>query len=870
MIKKVVLAVLVLLIAFSLITNAEMKILLEEREENVLSEGIKYIYIQKNTVEGPLDIHILKVDLDEEYVDLRPIYTKETSVRKPLSNIASSWNATGAINGDFFQMGSPSFTYGTLIDQDKIISTPNSDTYNYPTIIREGNNFDFSIIKTSMRINVGNSYVALASINKVGALNQEVFILNSAFGKHSLGSNESRELFEAIVINNVVTSVHIGENPVEIPEEGYVVVFNSKNESYKNLFKVGAKLEIGLDFGFDLNNIDWAAGGVNYLLKDGKVNDYNNSVLGRQPRSAIGFDKEQKTAYLVTVDGRGTESIGVRQSELAEILIEIGCFNAVNLDGGGSAEMVVKFSANNEYTVVNNPSDGKERIMVSGFGAFNLYPESSEIKHIEISVPQDGYFKNQQIKYEVKAYNKYYIPVDIDRALFRVSTTGLNGKIGNGEVVFTESGKGIIKMNYKALEASAEVMIYEDIEQIYSSVNEISVYPNEQYRLSGFIGVDGNGNTGPVSTDEIKWSVSNLVGKFADGVFVGNDKAASGILTGKVGNAEINIPVYVGYQEKELYGFENIESLILNQYPEDSKGEMSLVVDRNIEGKSSLKLSYDFTTMKPDDQSIAFVEFGEKGINLEGEPKSISMWVYGDSSKHWLRCRVEDAKGNLYKIDFEEEIDWSGWKQVTAKIPDGITYPIILKNVYIAEISNEKADKGTIYIDKLTAEYSLNKLDEKVIPQNTTVNDKLKKIPSRYDYKFISDYTGLYLANNIGEYGNSIGSIKAFNIDIAKGGIGVTNSAQWDKLISLKDVKNSDVIIKFNVNFNQIDSKEKLVLERFFNHIKNTGNNNVFVLSPPFNGNKSSIYYQDGVRYINYIQYFELYSKDGESSFYFY
>jgi flagellum-specific peptidoglycan hydrolase FlgJ len=157
-------------------------------------------------------------------------------------------------------------------------------------------------------------------------------------------------------------------------------------------------------------------------------------------------------------------------------------------------------------------------------------------------------------------------------------------------------------------------------------------------------------------------------------------------------------------EEELIHDFNNLDDLVLTQYPNDSQGEMT-TSSRSKDGKS-IKLSYDFTTMLPDDQSITFVEFGDSGIRIEGKPASFSMWVYGDESDHWLRCRIVDSNGEIYKIDFAEEVDWPGWKKVTGEIPYGVSYPVTLKNIYIAEIEYDEKDDGTIYIDQLTANYA--------------------------------------------------------------------------------------------------------------------------------------------------------------------
>lgn len=157
-------------------------------------------------------------------------------------------------------------------------------------------------------------------------------------------------------------------------------------------------------------------------------------------------------------------------------------------------------------------------------------------------------------------------------------------------------------------------------------------------------------------------------------------------------------------KEELIHDFDNLDGLVLSQYPNDSQGEMT-TASRSKEGQS-IKLSYDFTTMIPDDQSITFMEFGDSGRKIEGKPASFSMWVYGDESDHWLRCRIVDSNEEIYKIDFAEEVNWQGWKKVTAEIPYGVSYPISMKNIYIAEIEYDERDDGAIYLDHLTANYA--------------------------------------------------------------------------------------------------------------------------------------------------------------------
>jgi len=83
------------------------------------------------------------------------------------------------------------------------------------------------------------------------------------------------------------------------------------------------------------------------LDKDGKaITKFNSGVAPANPRAVIGY-YEPGHYCLVQVDGRGTKSkiesgkksVGMKLTELAAFMEELGCAQAYNLDGGQSALM---------------------------------------------------------------------------------------------------------------------------------------------------------------------------------------------------------------------------------------------------------------------------------------------------------------------------------------------------------------------------------------------------------------------------------------------------------------------------------------------------------------------------------------------------
>lgn len=89
-----------------------------------------------------------------------------------------------------------------------------------------------------------------------------------------------------------------------------------------------------------------------YLIVNGKKSFIKgNGGWGVAPRSAIG-QRQDGIVLFVVINGRLATSIGVDLVELTDIMYKYGAYNAANLDGGSSSELVI----NNE--IINTPVAG--------------------------------------------------------------------------------------------------------------------------------------------------------------------------------------------------------------------------------------------------------------------------------------------------------------------------------------------------------------------------------------------------------------------------------------------------------------------------------------------------------------------------------
>ncbi len=139
--------------------------------------------------------------------------------------------------------------------------------------------------------------------------------------------------------------------------------------------------------GVRYSNLLVGIGGGPTLVKNGQVNvTYTPEVFwgsgvgetNRDPRTAVGYTANNHALMLVA-DGRSTASLGVSLPELAGIMIELGCVEAMNLDGGGSTQMAVGDS------LINRPEGGT---------SMRAVPSILAVVHKDsLPLPQQVYFE---------------------------------------------------------------------------------------------------------------------------------------------------------------------------------------------------------------------------------------------------------------------------------------------------------------------------------------------------------------------------------------------------------------------------------------------------------------------------------------------
>jgi hypothetical protein len=102
------------------------------------------------------------------------------------------------------------------------------------------------------------------------------------------------------------------------------------------------------------------------LIGEGKILPQEGGE--KNPRTALGLDKYKRYLTMVVVDGRMPGySEGVTARELAFLMEELGCWDALNLDGGGSSIMLER--SDGGFIRKNKGVNGYVRPLPTLFGA---------------------------------------------------------------------------------------------------------------------------------------------------------------------------------------------------------------------------------------------------------------------------------------------------------------------------------------------------------------------------------------------------------------------------------------------------------------------------------------------------------------------
>jgi hypothetical protein len=344
-----------------------------------IDSGVVYTNEQLPAV--PWSIHVAKVPRNGTF-ELRTRHSGRGALGlSPLVEQigafeAAAGKAVAAINGGFFQRdqayaGSPR---GLQIVDGELLSAPTGSTTFWVDLLGD---VHLGNVASRFSITSPQGTNAPAGLNGPCA-DDDIQIYSPAIGA-STRTKGTREfvlgpvpgspwlpLRPNRVYTATVREVREGGN-ANLGTNSLVVAVGKTLAPGWSQLKAGATLRISTACEPALTGVWTALSGGPALVQEGRRQKFRSapdapyefsSMLERHPRTAFGWNKQWY--FLVLVDGRQKElSVGMTLDELSAYMVKLGCEEALNLDGGGSATLWC------QGQVRNSPCDGYERAIAN-------------------------------------------------------------------------------------------------------------------------------------------------------------------------------------------------------------------------------------------------------------------------------------------------------------------------------------------------------------------------------------------------------------------------------------------------------------------------------------------------------------------------
>ncbi|MFH0989561.1 MAG: phosphodiester glycosidase family protein [bacterium] len=705
--------------------------------------GPGLVHTRLVTTSVPWNINVLEIDLKNPFLKIETIKGNDQLVgfEQPSAMAARrtfpGHTVLGAINGDFWGAGTPfggTTTLGTQIIQGQVLQP----AYNRTVIGFDVNNKPMmAIMSLGGNVIVHEKTTTLHSVNKTRADGQLILYNSIYYPSTATNQHGTEALLTSLtewIVNDTVTCVvdtvvtQVGSMAIPLGKavlsghaasSDFIVQNIHKADTVKIYQRMSPALPRIKEMIGGLPRIVWK--GTEYVDEGYTQEGGPSHAYQREPRTAIGFSADSTKLYLVTIDGRqNTLSVGMTLKEVANMMIAIGVYHGLNLDGGGSTAMVVQGS------IMNSPSDGGERAVANGLLVVSSAPTADTLKSTRLTIRGLKIFRGLSFKFSMEGYDKYSNPIQLDPAkvTYRVTpSVGTINQSGNFKAGLIKAA-GYLTAQYESRVDSIPVSV-KVINRVVLSPRTVVTDTTRTVSFSASA-YDSDNDLQSVELTLYRWTSTNpAVGIIdANGVFRGKASGKTKIIA-SVDNVvdTVEVQVFVGVGHSTLDPMESLSqgtsSWKLNGLNIDTiASKVSLSTQYKTVGSSSFKVDYQYVG---DPGQLNYV-YLDTNIPIPGIPDSLILDVQTDGQTHAIYYIVEDDNQEVFRVfptKFANRSTGFDTIRFSLLLPQAVTqgaiynFPLTLKRIEI-KLGGQKIlgqiSKGTFYFDNLRVSYPLKAL----------------------------------------------------------------------------------------------------------------------------------------------------------------
>lgn len=732
-----------------------------------ISSGVHFTSEEYNNYYKPNNrVVVNRLDINPADSNTRIITAKAYDTISAVETIGDQANreilkgnqVIAGVDGDFYDIsGTSGNPLGLMMkDGELIVSQMPGDNDRISFYMDSANKPAIKDVHAEGKFTVTGNVYDVNLLNRNQTVNDALVIHTSKITKtrkmtHNYVEDKGKSVFALIRVDNNFDGVHPGHDYTgtvvnvtstegfDIPDDSVVLEGVGTSKAMVQALQANTKVSFKYDLyaGKDnenkyilRNDIVTSITSNAWLVRDGVA------VGGGDPlanaRTALGM-KEDGSLIVVTVDKPSssyTGSIGTGLPDLGKYLLEAGAVNALNLDGGGSTEMIVRQAGSDRPVTISHPGDvNGSRLVSSSLLFVSTATKGTTVGNVVVDKNVTLY-TGSKYDFSYRLADEFGNPISSgNRPATWASTIGSVDPNGH-YIANTGIGAGEVSATVDNVKGSAKVSVVDAVATLALTSTNV-VMNNNTKKQFGFVATDATGGQVYIDPSVATWSLSGSIGTVNEsGLVASNDSNGTATLTATVAGKTLTTQVTVGIKEQVIDNFEKypIENYHLGGYAYGNVDQyagsagtspyLSLSTTVKHSGDKSFKMSYDTSkwtnrslngTMNwlPHWSSVAQMDATYK---TDVYPKRFGMWVYGDGKAPWLRAIFRDGNSSNKTLDLTTETDdinWVGWKYIEVPIPEGWALPIRLNYVYMVEtIKSKPAYSGSVYFDDMKFIYT--------------------------------------------------------------------------------------------------------------------------------------------------------------------
>lgn len=435
-----------------------------------------------------------------------------------------------------------------------------------------------------------------------------------------------------------------------------------------------------------------ATGALRHLLDKGAV--VPGLDVKQAPRTAAGIRPDGSVIFY-TIDGRiPGYSVGASDSQVALRLLELGCVDAVGLDGGGSTTLGATYPDGNSLEIVNRPSGGKERSNATALFLTTDLEPTGDPASLMLTPGDAVLLSGSTLALRATAVDSSWYAMDqAEHVRFSVSGPGevdaagvLTAGVQAGTATVTASAPGGIRG-----QATITVVDTPDLVTVANQDNgaPVSVLALEPGQKIDLTAAAQWRKLSLVSQDtSYIWRCDPAVGRVNDqGVLTAGAQAGKGELTVTAGGYTVTIPVSVAGHVLPLADMEGELSAFQTTDTVQIQPETRLTHVRT--GRRSLRV--DYSTRNADPARL------DTSLSIPAGERFLGLWLRGDGSDNRLSAVFADAAGRELSAPVDK-LGADQWQHFQMPIPEGA---VRLAGLQVDPGSGDSIT-GSLWLDQLT------------------------------------------------------------------------------------------------------------------------------------------------------------------------